>query len=800
MPEDLQFALRTLSRNRVFTLAALASLGLGVGANTAVFSMMDAVLWRQLPVAEPKRLVQLAVKNDQGTRRPFPPALMRELAQDRALFAGLLTRDAEGISLRVDEGAERVVAEFVSGNYFSVLGVKAAVGRLFSPEVAEGRWQPEVVLSHDFWRRRFDLDPAVVGRVVFVDGQPYTVVGVSERGFSGVEVGSSYEVRIPQRDVETPSLAHLLARLAPGVEPERARATADSMLQRFLAADGAAADQRMRGAHVEVTAAARGIQRLRRRLEGPLLMVMLVAVLLLLLTCINVANLQVARALRRRQEIAIRLALGASRGSVVRQLLVESAVLALCGGVLGFFLALWVSSSLVALLPGGNVPVNLDIRPDLTALAFTFGIVIVSAALFGLVPALQATRQDLVSGLKKRTLNVLVVGKRRFEVAMALVVVQIAVSMVLLVLAGLFVQTLRNVAAVDPGFRPQGVAQFTLKHAGDRYTAEQVRAFCADLVREASGLPGVRAAGLAEFGPLAGRAGTRGASVPGSERAVDVIFDRVSPGLLDTLGVRLQAGRDFSVADRQGMPLVAVIDVNTARALFGSESALGRNIHLSGRTGGFEYEVVGVIQPVKQASLREAAERTVYGTIFQGDKPVMPTLYVASQAGAATVVEPVRRLFTRLDPEVPVFQAKTVQRRIDESLSTERLLASLSGSFGVVALFLVLVGILGVMSVSVAARAREIAIRISLGARAADVRRWVLGNCLRVVCVGVLLGVPGALAAGRWAASQLFGVKPSDPLTVLGIALLLAATAVLGGLLPAMHAARVDPLTTLKSE
>jgi predicted permease len=390
-------------------------------------------------------------------------------------------------------------------------------------------------------------------------------------------------------------------------------------------------------------------------------------------------------------------------------------------------------------------------------------------------------------------------GGWRIELGQLLVTLQIAMSIVLLAVAGLFVRTLRNLDGVDRGFRAENVALFTMKHVHERYTPEQIRAFCLELLRRVAVLPGVRSAGLGEAGPLTRRAGARLASIPGSERNVPVTLDRASPGFLRTLGVQVVLGRDFAPEDREGRPPVALIDTETARDLFGTDSPLGRTILLEGGSRRGTYEVVGVIQPLRQISLRES-RRSVYVSILQGGVPLMPTLYVQAQGDAGAVIAPVRRVFDELDPQLAVFQVKTMRRQIDESLSTERLTARLSAAFGGIGLAMAFVGILGVMALSVARRHREIGIRIALGAPASLVRWGLIRDSLRLTVVGALLGVPAALFAARLAETQLFGVAAGDPVTLAAVVLVMGVAAVLAALLPAVQASHVDPIIVLRAE
>ncbi len=813
MGADLRFALRILFQRRLFTLASISCLALGIGANTAVFSLMNAVIWRDLPVKAPEQLVRVATGSPDGTLRRVPWVLFDQLRDQRHVFAGVFARSVDGVSLTIDGRTERVVAEIVSGSYFSVLGVEGTLGRMFSPEVEKGQWEPEVVLSYDFWQRRFDRDPLVIGRQLLVNGYPFTVVGVSGRVFFGVEVGSSHEIRLPFRNsieefaalplVRPGPEVEVLGRLAPGVASSQAQIATDSILQRFLAEDVfSRSNPRMRGARIEVASAARGLQRLRSQLERPLTALMFVAGLLLLIACVNVASLQIARALTRSQEIAIRLALGSPRFSLVRLLLVECLALSLLGGLAGFAVAFPGTNALLGFLPHSHLPVVLKILPDMRAMAFAFILSLMVGLLFGLSPAIQATKLDLVGALKNRTVGVMGSSSsgRRIELGQAFLVLQVAVSTVLLVVAGLFVRTLERLGAVAPGFQSENVTLYTMKHVHERYSPEQLRNFYLELLQRVSSLHGVRSAGLSEAGPLSGREGNRMVTVPGSERSIDVSLDRVSPRFFGTLAIPLLLGRDFAVLDREGGRPVAVIDITLAGDLFDGVSPVGRMIRMNQGPTARDYEVVGVVQSVKQISLREPSKRSVYLSMLQGDKPWMPTLYVQSQSERATITRSVLREFERLDPELPVFNVKTMRQQISHSLSSERLTASLSSLFGALGLILVFVGLLGTMGLSVTRRTREIGIRIALGATPADLYWQVIASSVRLLGLGLLFGVPAALAAARLIAVQLFGISSVDPVTLVGVAVVMGLACCLASFFPALQATKVDPIIAVRSE
>src|SRR5262245_39556433 len=815
MLQDLRYGVRMLLKSPGFTAVALLSLALGIGANTALFSLMDAVFWRPLPVSHPEQLVSLVVPPPAREERSFSPlALFRELQQGNQVFTGAITSEDDGVSLTVDGATERVRGQAVTGNYFSVLGVNAFRGRTFSAEIAQGAWAAEAVLSYDFWQRRFGGEASVVGKTIQLNGYPFTVVGISPPHFFGTEVGVSPEVRVPklpdplaQTMPAMPLLrlrryATVLARLKPEVSLQQAQAAIEVVYQRLLRDDPQlSANPRLRGTHLQLLPNSRGTSSLRDEFGRLLTLLLAMVALVLLITCANLANLLLGRATARRQEFAVRLAIGAGRARLMRQLLTESLLISFLGGALGVALAYWGVDILFGFLPQNNIHTFLEVKPDLRALGFTFGVAVLTGILFGLTPALQATRPNLVPALKQGS-----AGERRHRIDLrqALVVAEVALALLLLVGAALFVRTLQNLQAVNAGFEAEQVLLFTMKHVPERYTPDQLRNFCRELLEQVEGLPGVRSAGLAETGPFSGRENTPPVFVPTYQSQAEgppyVIVDRVSPRFFEGLGIPLLAGRDFSFADQEGAPKTAIIDETAARHFFSAVNSLGRRIAIGRAPNVTEYEIIGVVKATKYKSLREEAPGAVYLSLLQGARPWMPTLHVRATNSATALTAAVRQVFQELDKDLPVFNVKTFERQLNESLAQDRMVATLSSFFGILAALLAAIGLYGVMAYAVARRTRELGIRLALGAKPRNIRWLVMRETLQLVALGMLIGLCAALVATRLIASLLFGLTPTDPLTIALASLLLLAVAALAGYLPARRASRVDPMTALRCE
>jgi len=818
--QDLRYGARMLMKSPAFTAAAVLSLALGIGANTAIFSLLDAVLLKMLPVRQPEQLVVVAAGAPGQPRRgiSFSYPVFRELRDQNSVFSGMFGHDVLPMSMSGGGQTERVLGELVSGNFFDVLGVNPQLGRVLTE--ADDRTPGAhgvTVISYNFWQRRFGADPQIVGQTISLNGYPFTVIGVAARGFQGVEVGVAPDVRIPimmntQVRPGPPIFENrgnmwlaVMARLKSGVSIEQAQAATDINFQIIREPDvraikGDSPDARMfKSARIYLDSAKTGASNLSRQFSQPLIVLMCLVGVVLLIACLNVANLLLARATMRRREIAVRLALGAGRFRLVRQLLTEGLLLSVLGGVLGMMFARWGTDVLLGFLPQGRVPTVLEIKPDLRMLGFTLGVTLLTGMLFGLAPALQATRPDLIAALKNET--AVVSGNRRWELRRLLVILQVALSLVLLVGAGLFVRSLRNLKAVDDGYNTDQVVTLTLDPAQSGYKLDQLRSLYSQLSERVSALPGVKAATYTRNVPMSGRYSRIGIEVPGYQARPDeemaVLLNQAAPQFFATFGTPLLRGRDFNARDTPDAPKVVIVNDSLARYFFGAENPLGKRITLEVYK---DLEIVGVVGDAKYRSLKEPVPQTAYIPFSQYPTLTQRTLCARASGNPSTLVAAIRREVRSLDPNLPIFNVKTFADQIDESVSRERLVALISSFFGVFALLLASLGLYGVMAYSVARRAREIGIRMALGARRASVLWLVLRETLFLVLIGIAIGLPTALVATRLTEGLLFGLTATDPLTIALATLVMITIAALAGYIPARRAARVDPMMALRCE
>ena len=820
----LKFAFRQLLKNPGFTAVAVLTLVLGIGANTAIFSLLDAVLLKTLQVKQPEQLVVVSPappgQPDRGI--PFSYPVFREFRDKNAVFAGMFAYSGLPMSMSGGGQTERVLGELVSGSFFAVLGVNPHLGRLLTEadDQAPGA-HPVAVISFNFWQRRFGADPGIVGQTISLNGYPFTVVGVAEQGFRGLHVGVAPDVRVPIMmnyqvrpggppgafDSRENMWLAVVARLKPGLSLEQAQAGADTVYQIIREPDmrrsqGDTADDRFgRSIHIQLDPAKNGVASyLTRQFGQPLRVLMYLVRAVLLIACVNVANLLLARAATRQKEIAVRLALGAGRFRLVRQLLTEGFLLSALGGVLGLIFARWGTDLLLGFLPQGRIPLVLEIKPDLRVLGFTLGVTLLTGLLFGFAPALQATRPELIPALKHET-AVFLVGNRRWELRRLLVVLQVALSLVLLVGAGLFARSLRNLRAVDDGYHTDQVVTLALDPAQSGYKAEQLRSFYDQLSERVAALPGVKTATYTYYVPMSGGFSRYGIEVPGYQprpgEEMAVLQNQIGSQFFATFGIPLLAGREFNAQDTPESPKVVILNESLARRFFGAESPLGRRITLENYK---DLEIVGVVADAKYRTLKEALPQTAYLPFSQYNTLRERTLCVRAAGQASALVTALRREVRGLDPQLPVFNVKTFAEQISESVNRERLVALLSSCIGCFALLLAALGLYGEMAYGVARRTREIGIRMALGARAANVLWLVLRETLLLVCVGVAVGLPVALTATRLTEGLLFGLTPNDPLTLaLGVAVMVVIAA-LAGYLPTRRAAHIDPLRALRHE
>jgi putative ABC transport system permease protein len=839
--QDLRYGWRALRKQPGLTAVAVLTLALGIGANTAVFSVVNALMLKILPVNEPRQLVFFSLTGARGNSENFPYPFYEQFRDRSQTCAGVIASGgANPLRMRVSEArtgatAESVLGEKVSGNFFSVLGVHAAAGRLLSAEDDKrGSPQAVAVISYSLWQRRFALDSAVVGRQITLDDVPFTIVGVAPPGFFGFVVGRAPDLwwpleMLPQvepgnRDLQNTGSwwLRLMARRKAGVSLTQARAEMDTLFQPLLA-DIAAT----RGANwtptqrrnflerrIELQDGSTGWTWLRKRFKEPLQILTAVVALVLLVACANLANLLLARGATRQREIAVRLAIGAGRLRLIRQLLVESLLLALVGGVLGLLFAYGGARVLLAYLPQ-QAAGNFNVGPDAHVLGFTLAVSLLTGVLFGLTPAWRATRFDLIAALKEQAGSV-TAGRSRLALNKLLVVTQVALTLFLLIGAGLFVRTLQNLKSLDAGFERENVLLFALEPGRNYQRAQRIQLY-QQLVERLEALPGVRAASLSSWSLLAGGGYEQGIAVEGYTPQPDENMFchglHVGPKFFATMGIPLLAGRDFGAQDERPIqatqagqsqaitvPRVAVINQTMAQYFFPNQNPLGRRFYFGREAKGQPYEIIGVVKDAKYETLREKTRRTFYLPYFQGSNVEGMTFELRTLGPPANFAAAVQSLVRELDPNLPVLDLRTMNEVVDASLAQERLLAQLAGFFGLLALLLACLGLYGVMSYSVARRSHELGIRMALGAQSGDVLRLVLAQGLRLVLLGVVIGLLAAVALTRWLESLLYGVRPTDPVTFVALALVLIVVALVACWIPARRATRVDPLVALHCE
>jgi predicted permease len=793
---DLRYALRAFARAPGFALTAALTLALGIGVNTAVFSVANAVLLRPVDARDPGHIARVY----RGRHSPLAWPEFDFVRRHSRTFQGLWAERNAVLALQTHAGNEKVQAELVSGDFFPALGVTPAVGRLFGPadDSVPGA-SPVVVLSHRYWRERFAADPAIIGRAINLNGRPYTVVGVAREGFANPFPGYAPQLWAPMAemgpltggDLRGASSVYVAGRLKPGADIRQANA--DVMV---LAAALTRQDPALREPIRLWVGHARGVtEELRGGATAMLGALQVVTLLVLLIACTNVANLLLARAAARRREIGIRLAIGASRGRLVRQLLTESVLLAMAGGALGLLLTSWLLAAATALIPA-DAPVFLDVSPDRRVLVFTLAVSLLAGVVFGLAPALRASSPDMVTALKEDS-----VAPRRSRLRNALVGAQVALCMVLLAVAALFLRSLGNASRIDPGFDPEPLLVMPVDLRLGRYNDTTGPEFYRRLLESVRALPGVQAASLQQVMPLHGdnmetRFILEGEGDDAALRATN--FDVVAPDYFRTLGIAVLRGREFADADRAQAPPVAVVNETFARRNFPGGDAVGRRVSMNGAAGPF-VTIVGVVRNAKYVSLGEEPRAMLYLPFAQMYDQEM-VMHVRAAGDPAQLVGPVRRAAHALDPVLPLPEPVTMRQQLRVALLPARIGAGVLGGFGSLALLLAAVGIYGVVSYAVSQRTREIGIRAALGAGRQALIRHVLAGTLRVVGIGVVAGLVLALLAGRAARAFLYGVAPTDPVVLLGTPLVLALVALAASWIPARRAASVDPMIALRAE
>ena len=829
---DLQFALRNLRRSPLFTFVAVASLALGIGANTAIFTLIDQLMLRLLPVRDPNQLVMIwstgpHMGSNRGARASSYP-MYQDYQRLAKAFSYVFCRLETSTSVSFNGQTERVDAELVSGNYFQALGVNPAAGRVFSPEQDDRvyKGQPSVVLGYPYWMSRFAGDPGVVGRKIIVDNYPMTIVGVSAAGFLGLDPSHTPQIRIPiqMKPLMTPGWddmgdrrsqwIQMFARLRPGFTLDSAKASLQPLFHQILVDELARPEmrdtndyyrKRFLARQVRMEAAATGYSQMRQSYSTALVVLMCMVGLVLLIACFNVANLLIAQAMARQKEMAVRLAVGASRGQIVTQLLIESLLLSAAGGLAGLFLAIGIIRMLLSFLPTGGSPLMLSANPDLRILAFNAGLALLTGLLFGLAPALQSMRVDLWSTLKD-VVGAIAGGSGSVRLRKILVTAQVAFSFLLLAGAGLFVKTLANLKETNAGFRDiDNLATFQVDPALSGYDIPRIKEFYRRLLQDIQMVPGVKSAAYAMVPVLSGGEWDSSMSVEGHRikdgEDMQAFMNGISGDYWKTMGVPLLAGRDFDSRDDGKKITVAIVNRKFATHFFGSESPIGRHVGFGeGPKTKLEIEIIGVTEDSLYEGPREGIHRQVFVPFRQADYPAGVSFYVRTSLDSKSLFSALRDKVRAIDPAMPIFEMKTLENQLDDTLSTERLIAVLSAAFGVLATLLAALGLYGVMAFVVARRTKEIGLRMALGASQGGVVWMVLREALALLGIGLAVGVPSAFLLSRYVSSQLFGVKPTDVWTAAAALLILAGVAAGAGWLPARRASAIDPIKALRYE
>jgi predicted permease len=830
--QDVRYALRMFGRTPGFTAVVVITLALGIGANTAVFSLINAALLKMLPVKDPQQLVQfIKIRPTDGEIDGFSYPEFERFRRETQTFSGLLGFASLGdVNVEVNGHGEIANGQLVSSNYFSTLGVSAILGRTIQP--ADDQSSTVAVISYKYWRERLAADPAVVGEKILINNYPFTIIGVTPPEFFGLQPGQPIDVSVPLKMIAplrpeyamigTPydvltwparSAFLVMGRLQPGVTALTAAARMEpsfrnAMNDEAMAIAGTVLDtprerENRQKARLQLTAGGRGLAALRERFSKPLWILMAAVGLLLLIACANVATLLLARAQFRQHEMAARLVLGARRLRLMQQLITEGILLALAGGVLGIILAFWASGSLMAVMKHMGTPIVLSVQPDLRVLGFTLVISVLTAILFGLIPAWRLVRTDM--GLSP---NVRGAGQSvgRSHTTKALIALQVAASLVLMVGAGLLVRSLQNLKNFYPGFRTDNVLLFDVNARLLGYTVPQTNALYRRLIDQIDALPGIRRTSFSMNSPFSGGFGEASPTIEGYQPASGSAplitgLNTLGPHYFETLETPVLLGRDFTGYDSANAPKVAIINQRLAHDIFGDTSPIGRRLSIPTFAGDKSwYSIVGVVADAKSEDLREAVKPMIYVPTEQTVVPAGVTFEVRTARDAAAEAPGVLRAVAQVDGRLSLSGMKTLSDQMDDSLLQERLVASLAGLFGILAVLLASVGLYGVMAYTVSRKTNEIGIRIALGSGRIQIAGMILREALLMVLAGLVLGIPAALATARLMRSQLYGLGPYDPMTLLFAVGLMTGVAVLACYPPATRAMRIDPMAALRYE
>ena len=820
---DIRFAFRMLAKNPGFACVVVLTLALGIGANAAIFSLTDRVLLQALPVERPEELVVLSSYEPKqaDVTNSFSYPMYQDLRDKNTVLSGVIARGGAQMNVSYADQNERVRGELVSGNYFQVLGVRPWIGRLFTQDddITPGA-HPVAVLSYAYWTRRFAKDQGIVGKTVLINEHPITVIGVSPPGFYGLNLSNDPDVRVPMMmtTVFNPlpatrlkSRRHqwltVMARRRSDVGLPQAQAAMDLLYKQLidaeaqdLPADVTAYDrEQFLSRKILLAPGAQGFQSVQKEMRTSLLLLLGATFVVLLILCANLTNLMMARGAVRAQEIAVRLALGAGRMRLLRQWLTEGVVLSLLGGVVGVFVALWIKAGLLAFIPADE-RANLDGPWNWRLYGFIFVVALIVGLAFSLAPAVQAARYSLTAALRVESRS-FTTGGKLLSLRSGLILAQVALSLPLLLTATLLIRTLQNLRSLNPGFTKENVLLASLNPSLNGYTPEKSHSFYDALLTKTRALPGVSAASLASDSPISGGWDQNTIEVEGytprqdENMSCDVTY--ITPDYFKVLGISLVAGRDLNEQDRIGSPKVAVINEKMAHYFFGNSNALGKRITVDDK---LDTTIVGVVKDATYVNLRKNIRRHFYTPVAQLPRLFDLAMHVKTSIDPAVVADQVRAEIKDLDPHLPLYNVKTLESEIDESLTQERLVTWLSATFGLLATLLTALGLYGVLTFSVARRTREIGIRVALGAQRRDVFKLIMIRGMTLVAIGIVVGVAGSLALSKVIESLLFGVNAKSVAAMAGVSAGLLVVAFVACYLPARRATRVNPLEALRYE
>jgi predicted permease len=827
LAQDLRYASRMLVKSPGFTTVTILTLALGIGANTGLFSLVNSVLLGNLPVHNPQELVIVRYTDarTQQVEEDFSYPMYQAVRDKNAVFANVLTRSSVDFNASYGGQSERAAGEMVSGNYFETLGIQPFLGRLIGSEDDRTPGaHPVAVVSYGYWQRRFGSDPSIVGKNIILNDHPIRIIGITPPRFYGTELARNPDIRVPMmmatvfRPVPANRLQNprhrwmtILARRKPDVSVAQAQASLDILYHQVLAAElqelGASVNahdkERALASRIQLDPGNQGFAHLRGEMERPLLLMFAVTGIVLLVACANLANLLLARNAKRKQEILVRLAIGAGRGRLIRQWLTESLLLSGLGGGAGVLVAYWAKTALLGFLPAGFTA-NLHAPMDLRVLTFALAASLMTGLLFGLAPALQLSQTGVSNALRNDAPSI-ASGERLFSLRSALIFVQVALSLPLLIGAGLFLHSLRNLRGVNTGFLKENVFLATLNPAMNGYPQEKIKSLYDDLLARVRGLPGVRAASFTTSSVISGGWDQEGVKVegyqPGPDENMSPNAAVISPGYFATIGIPFVAGRDFTEQDTASRQKVVIINETMAHYFFGNKDPLGKKIGTDDDPKiPPDREIIGVVKDAKYVHLSEAPRRHFYAPMAQEERLFDMTLQVRTSGDPEKIADLVRAQVRDLDANLPLYATTTLEIQIDDSLTQERLLTWLSSLFGLLATLLASLGLSGVVAFSVARRTREIGIRMALGAQPRDILRNVVSHMAFLVTAGMAVGLASAYGLSRLLSSMLFEVHSADPLAFAGSCFLLAAVAALAAYLPAQRATQVDPVVALRYE